>query len=144
MKLGVKRLAPEAKMPVFSSNGAACFDLYAVDRHVGDDIAIYSTGLAFNIPEGYCLEVYSRSGHGFNDDMRLANAVGIIDSDYVGEVKVKLTYDGPVAIRAKWPVTGERIAQAKLVKLVKTELIEVDELKDTVRGEGGFGSTGNE
>lgn len=140
MKLGVKRLVPESRIPVFASGGAACFDLYSIDRHVGDGSAIYSTGLAFDIPEGYCLEVYSRSGHGFNDDLRLANCVGIIDSDYIGEVKVKLTHDG--SDDPAWPEIGDRIAQAKLIKLVKTELIEVDELKTTDRGDGGFGSTG--
>lgn len=143
MKLGVKRLVPDARMPAFASDGAACFDLYAVSASLDHSTAIYGTGLAFDIPEGYCLKVYSRSGHGFKNDIRLANCVGIIDSDYTGEVKVKLASDNR-SWRYPWPHVGERIAQAMLVKLVDTEFVEVDELKRTTRGDGGFGSTGNE
>ena len=104
--------------------------------------AVYSTGLALEIPDGYCVEVYSRSGHGFRDDLRLSNCVGIIDADYTGEIKVKMAYDGPSFLTAEWPWVNERVAQAKLVKLVKTEIVEVYEQKETERGVGGFGSTG--
>ena len=142
MKLGAYKLDPRAVIPEFATNGAACFDLVAIGREIKNGSAIYSTGLAFEIPDGYCIEVYSRSGHGFKDDLRLSNCVGIIDSDYTGEVKVKLAYDGPVHQSPSWPWIGDRVAQGKLVKLVKTEIVEIFEQKTTERGTGGFGSTG--
>lgn len=142
MKLGVKRLCEKAVMPIFATSGSACFDVVCVSRvpHSKKSM-IYGTGLAFDIPSGYDLEVYSRSGHGFNDDIRLANGVAQIDQDFTGELKIKLTYDGEG--NPNWPYLGDRIVQCKLVKKLKTELIEVEEItKETARGENGFGSTG--
>lgn len=144
--LGVKRLTDTAILPSFASAGAACFDLHAdLKSEDGCEQIIFSyehifrTGLAFDIPEGYALMVYSRSGHGFKNDVRLANCVGVIDSDYTGEVKVKLTIDGELPYIVKH---GDRIAQAMLIKLPSVQLVEVDELKTTERGANGFGSTG--
>lgn len=144
MKLPIKRTHPKAQMPEFQTDGAACFDLVAATREpVSARSMIYDTGLMFDIPDGYHLKVYSRSGQGFKYDMRLCNSTGIIDSDYMGTIKVKLTYDGPVSYRPDWPYVGDRVAQAMLVKNVKTDLIEVEEIeKETARGEDGFGSTG--
>ena len=84
--------------------------------------------------------VYSRSGHGFKHDTRLANCVGVIDSDYRGELMVKLTYDG--AEDGPFIEPGDRIAQAMIVPVSQVSFDVVDELSDTVRGSGGFGSTG--
>lgn len=141
MKLPYTRKHPRAEPPTFGSEEAACFDLTATTRDIKGNTALYGTGLHFNIPKGYMLEVYSRSGHGFRDDLMLCNSVGVVDQDYTGEVKVKLTYTGPD--KPDWPHVGDRIAQAKLTKLTKTELIEVEEItKETKRGENGFGSTG--
>ena len=143
--LGVKRLTGTAILPSFASAGAACFDLHADLRAEGYDQLYFRenevirTGLAFNIPEGYVLMVYSRSGQGFKNNVRLANCVGVIDSDYTGEVKVKLTIDGELPYIVKH---GDRIAQAMLIKLPSVQLVEVDELKTTERGANGFGSTG--
>lgn len=144
--IGVKRLTDTAILPVFASAGAACFDLHAdLKSEDGCEQIIFSyehifrTGLAFDIPEGYALMVYSRSGHGFKNDVRLANCVGVIDSDYTGEVKVKLTIDHDGCFTVKH---GDRIAQAMLIKLPSVQLVEVDELKTTERGANGFGSTG--
>ena len=84
--------------------------------------------------------VYSRSGHGFKYDTRLSNCVGVIDSDYRGEVRIRLAADGR---HDGLGVThGDRIAQAMLVPVSQWQLVEVDELSTTVRGEGGYGSTG--
>lgn len=143
--LGVKRLTDTAILPAFASAGAACFDLHADLRAEGYDQLYFRenevirTGLAFNIPEGYALMVYSRSGQAFKNNVRLANCVGVIDSDYTGEVKIKITIDGesPYIVRH-----GDRIAQAMLIKLPCVQLVEVDELKTTERGANGFGSTG--
>lgn len=138
MKLGVYKLNPKAKIPKFESDGAACFDVVAIGR----EGCVYSTGLAFEIPEGYHLKFYSRSSHGFRDDIRLSNCTAIIDSDYKGEVKLKLAFDGPPSYHPDWPMAGDRLAQAMLVKNVKTEIIEVFEQTESERGNGGFGSTG--
>lgn len=144
--LGVKRLTATAILPSFASAGAACFDLHAdLKSEDGCEQIIFSyehifrTGLAFDIPEGYALMVYSRSGHGFKNDVRLANCVGVIDSDYTGEVKVKITIDNDGSFTVNH---GDRIAQAMLIKLPSVQLVEVDELKTTERGANGFGSTG--
>jgi dUTP pyrophosphatase len=135
MKLKWKRVHPDAQPPFYASEGAAAFDLVAVSR----DHDVFGTGLAFDIPEGYALFIYSRSGHGFNHNTRLANAVGVIDADYTGEVKIKLTRDDPHPINVE---IGDRIAQAVLAPAVRADLIETTQLKDTERGENGFGSTG--
>ena len=83
--------------------------------------------------------IYSRSGHGFKNDVRLANCVGVIDSDYTGEVKIKLTIDNEEGFIVEH---GSRVAQAMIIKLPSVQLVEVDELKTTERGANGFGSTG--
>lgn len=143
--LGVKRLTDTAILPAFATAGAACFDLHADLRADGynqvyfRESEVIRTGLAFDIPKGYALMVYSRSGHGFKNDVRLANCVGVIDSDYTGEVKVKLTIDNDGGFIVSH---GDRIAQAMLIKLPCVQLVEVDELKTTERGANGFGSTG--
>ena len=135
-----KRLHPTAETPTYATDGAACFDLTAIARTIKGNTATYSTGLAFEIPKGHVLMVYSRSGHGFKSDMRLCNSVGVVDSDYTGEVMVKLTYDGTDT--PDWPWIGDRVAQAMLIKLPTVELQETDTLHDTTRGANGFGSTG--
>lgn len=142
MKLEVKKLYPEAILPTYATDGSACFDFYALTNGDVDhgEPGVFRTGLAFNIPEGWVLKIYSRSGHGFKNDVRLANCVGIIDSDYVGEVMIKLTCDKKgwgLAVEA-----GERIAQGMLERVEKVEFVEVEELKETKRGNGGMGSTG--
>jgi dUTP pyrophosphatase len=144
MKLPYKLSHPKAKPPKFAHDADACFDLTAATREpINARSMLYDTGLVFDIPDGYHIKVYSRSGLGFKYDMRLCNSTGIIDADYLGTIKVKLVYDGPVSYRPDWPMVGDRIAQAMLVKNVKTELIEVEEItKETARGENGFGSTG--
>lgn len=135
MKLKWKRVHPDAQPPFYASDGAAAFDLVATTK----EGTIYGTGLAFDIPEGYALFIYSRSGHGFKENTRLANAVAVIDSDFVGEVKIKLTRDdgGPLTAQP-----GDRIAQAVLMPTPQVELTETTQLKETNRGEKGFGSTG--
>lgn len=136
----VKRLDPHAMLPDYQSMGAACFDLHTLNaEHITPDSpAVCRTGLAFEVPEGYVMLVYSRSGHGFKAGVRLSNCVGVIDSDYRGEVMVKLTSDGgSLQVNA-----GDRIAQAMIVPVPRVQLEWADELSDTHRGAGGMGSTG--
>ena len=147
--LKVKRLHPDAVIPAYHTAGAACFDLVAIDDgspHPTDQHAlIFRTGLAFEVPPGWALEIHSRSGQGFNHAVRLSNCTGEIDSDYRGEVMVSLRYDGDNFIR--FPIDkinkgDRRIAQAKLVRAPRFKIVEVDQLSETARGTGGFGSTG--
>ncbi len=146
MNIKIKKLSPLAKTPTYATDGSGCFDLYAINTlatlvHEGYPVT-FDTGLAFEIPPGYGMFILSRSGHGFNLDTRLANCVGFIDSDYRGEVKVKLTCDQehkeamPLAVKA-----GDRIAQACILPVPKVLFDVVDELSETERS-GGFGSTG--
>lgn len=136
--LPVKRLHPEAKLPVYASAGAACFDLSALHGGEVSPTGRFRTGLAFEVPVGHVMLVFSRSGQGFNHDVRLANCVGVIDSDYRGEVQVKLAADGaPFNV-----MQGDRIAQAMVLPVQQMAFVEVDELGSTERGAGGFGSTG--
>lgn len=138
MKVKVKRLHEDAALPTYATDGSGAFDLTAVTKQG----QVYGTGLAFEIPKGHALFVYSRSGHGFKEGMRLANCVGVIDSDYRGEVKVKLVFDGADYQRPYWPSVGERIAQGVILKVPHIEFEEVEELSDTQRGINGFGSSG--
>lgn len=140
MKLNVQRMWMGVKLPVYATDGSGCFDIYAYDYDKFEQNTVtYHTGLKFEIPEGHVMLVFSRSGHGFNKDIRLANCVGVIDSDYRGELKVKLTQDGRA--EETMPPRGERIAQGMIVPVPKIEFNEVTSLSTTQRGEAGFGST---
>ena len=142
MDLKVKRLYADAKLPTYATDGSACFDIYTMlngDTDYGVP-HVFSTGLSFEIPEDHVMLVFSRSGNGFKNDVRLSNCVGVIDSDYRGELKVKLSCDKPgwgLEINA-----GERIAQGMVIPVQKVQFEEVKELSDTKRGTGGFGSSG--
>jgi dUTP pyrophosphatase len=142
MQVKIKKLHPNAVIPQYATTGAACFDLVSVNEVMiipGREHVALKTGLAFEIPEGYVMMVYSRSGHGFKNGIRLANGTGVIDSDYRGEVMVKMHNVGKNSLLVK---AGERIAQAMIIPALQVELEVVDELSDTARGSGGFGSTG--
>ncbi len=150
MNLNIKKLHPNAKMPTYGTDGAAAFDLYActVDGYKLTGSAVYpgkpvtvGTGLAFDIPEGWCLMVYSRSGMGFNQGIRLANGTGLIDADYKGELMIKLVCDNDYVIPHRID-PGSRVAQAKLEPVERCTFTEVDTLPDTERGTRGLGSTG--
>ena len=147
MKLNIKKLHPAATIPEYASEGAACFDLRCIKGGTvqARSSELFHTGLAFEVPEGWVMHVYSRSGHGFKNGLRLVNCVGIIDSDYRGEVMVKLTCDLNASSDNEPPYyihPGDRIAQAMIVPVLKCSFEEVAELSDTVRGTGGLGSTG--
>jgi dUTP pyrophosphatase len=145
MKLKIKRLDPRAIIPKFATEGAACFDLHALDAdkfkwHPADESAvIFRTGIAVEIPPGYVMMIHSRSGHGFKEAIRLSNCTGVIDSDYRGEIMVSLRADGEHCTKVR---EGDRIAQAMILALPVVQIEEADALSDTARGTGGFGSTG--
>lgn len=142
VKLKVKRLTDTAKIPTYAHDGDACFDIYSDGLHsLCGDTMTHKTGVKFSIPNGFALMIYSRSGMGFNDNTRLANCVGVIDSGYTGEVMVKLTRDDGYFDALKYD-QGDRIAQAMLIPVPVVEFEEVDDVEDTERGDGGFGSSG--
>ncbi|MCI4427743.1 MAG: dUTP diphosphatase [Burkholderiales bacterium] len=148
MKIKVKRTHPNARMPFYATEGAACFDLYAAtvseDRgeslYPGVQISV-GTGLAFEIPPGYMMRIAPRSGLAFKHGVEAFP--GVIDSDFRGEVMVLLRCwqigdsDRSVLINP-----GDRIAQAFICEGPRLEFEEADELAKTARGAGGFGSTG--
>jgi len=142
MNIKVKPLSDLAKLPEYATAGSACFDIATtsdgVDVTPGSS-AVLKTDLSFEIPPGYVMLVYSRSGHGFKNGIRLANGTGVIDSDYRGELMVKLHNDSSRIFSIN---RGDRIAQAMIVPVQQVEFDAVEELSDTERGAGGFGSTG--
>lgn len=157
MNINIKKLHPTAVAPSYATPGAGCFDLYATDvngsHRLGSNVdpgfpVTCGTGLAFEVPEGWVMLLMSRSGHGFCKDTRLANCVGVVDSDYRGEVFVKLTADddaGRAGGDHEAPMhvmPGDRVAQALLVPAKRVQFTVVDELSETERGCDGFGSTG--
>lgn len=136
----VKRLHPSALIPTYATDGSGCFDITALEQvECKDDTAVYRTGLAFEIPQGKAMILYGRSGYAFNRSLRLATCSSVIDSDFRGELLVKVRRDdGGIW----YPSAGDRIAQAMIVDAHQVKFVEVDELSDTKRGTGGFGSTG--
>jgi dUTP pyrophosphatase len=146
-ELKFRALHPDAKLPVYATQGAAAMDLHAVLPNSGcvsvteNSPQVIPTGLAVEVPAGHVMLVFSRSGHGFKSDVRLANCVGVIDSDYRGELMVKLTRDNARG-DAVTVYHGDRIAQAMVIPVRQYQPVMVDTLSETERGEGGLGSTG--
>ncbi|MBQ8322565.1 MAG: dUTP diphosphatase [Clostridia bacterium] len=142
-KINVKKLDPNAVLPTYGSEFAAGADLYALSDgeivFAPHETKLVRTGLAMEIPEGYAGLIYARSGLASKRALAPANKVGVVDSDYRGEVMVALHNhsDKEQTIAPK-----ERIAQLVVAPFLKAEFAEADELSDTVRGVGGFGSTG--
>lgn len=142
MDVKIKLLTDTARVPTYATDGSAAFDIYADEAEwvqYGQYTKI-STGISIEVPEGHVLKVYSRSGHGFKNGVRLVNCVGIIDSDYRGEVMVGLACDSNYD--SLYINHGDRIAQGIIMPVEKTNFIVADELSQTVRGTNGFGSTG--
>jgi dUTP pyrophosphatase len=147
----VKKMNPLAgDLPYYATPGAACFDLHACFIHKEDCAALFlgesvqvGCGWAFQIPEDHVMLVFSRSGHAFKHGVRLANSVAVIDSDFRGEVQIKLTREHDATGTVLDICHGDRIAQAMVIPLPRVVLLEVDELLETSRGAGGLGSTGS-
>ena len=143
MKIRIKKLDERAVTPTYGSEYSAGADLYAlIDGAVEilpHETVFIHTGISVEIPEGYCGLVFARSSMGAKRGLAPANKVGVIDADYRGEIMVALHNhsEKPATVEQ-----GERIAQLAIVPFLKAEFEESDELSDTVRGAGGFGSTG--
>ena len=143
ISMNVKKLCDKATLPVYASEFAAGADLYAcLDESVTiepNETKLIKTGLAMAIPEGLAGLIYARSGLASKRGLAPANKVGVIDSDYRGEVMVALHNHGTTPQTVEH---GERIAQLVLAPVINANFNLVDDLDSTARGEGGFGSTG--
>lgn len=141
--LKIKKLVPGAKLPVYGSENAAGADLYALSDHdirIGTrETAVVHTGLAAEIPQGYVGLIFARSGLATKKGLSPANKVGVIDSDYRGEIGVGLVNLGGEAYTIQ---PADRIAQLMVAPVIQAQVELVDELDETARGAGGFGSTG--
>lgn len=151
LNIRIKLTHPNARVPTYGSEGAACFDLYAATVNgcsvLGDIVypghpVVVGTGLAFEVPPGYMLRIAPRSGLAWKHGVEAFP--GVIDPDYRGEVKVLLKCwhlgddEPPVRIDP-----GDRVAQAYICAVPRVRFEEVAELVATERGDGGFGSTGS-
>ena len=143
IKVNIKKLDKDAILPTYGSEYAAGADLYSVsetfDIEAGQTVLV-RTGIAIELPQGLVGLVYARSGLASKKGLAPANKVGVIDCDYRGEIMVALHNHSKETRRVE---KGERIAQLVIAPYYTADFTEVNELSDTVRGEGGFGSTGN-
>ena len=142
-EIAVKKLDERAVLPTYGSEFSAGADLYAVAD--GDivfapgETKFVKTGLAMEIPVGYAGFIYARSGLACKRGLAPANKVGVVDSDYRGEVMVALHNHSD---KEQVVAPGERIAQLVVAPFLKATFTQAEELNETLRGEGGFGSTG--
>lgn len=143
MIIKIKKLNENAKIPTSGSAYAAGYDLYAcldepitIEPHTTKKVG---TGIAVAVPQGYFGAIFARSGLASKQGLRPANCVGVADSDYRGEYIVALHNDGEVSQTVS---DGDRIAQMVVMPYLPIEFEEVEELDQTERGAGGFGSTG--
>lgn len=144
MNIKIKKLKPSAVIPTRGSEKAAGYDLYACFEENEKVIAPHTTvpigtGLSIAVPDGYFGAVFARSGLASKQSLRPANCVGVCDSDYRGEYIVMLHNDGDVP---RTVLLGDRIAQLVIIPYLDVNFEETDELDETKRGAGGFGSTG--
>lgn len=139
--LEVRRLDPDLPLPTYAHPGDAGLDLFAADTTTlqPGERALIPCGIALAIPQGHVGLVHPRSGLAVDHGLTVLNAPGTIDAGYRGEVKVLLVHHGREAVEIRH---GERIAQLLVMPIVAVDVREVDRLDDTVRGSGGFGSTG--
>lgn len=139
----IKKIDPDAIVPTYGSPYSAGADLYACEKNTvtvpPHETVLVHTGLAFEIPEGFAGFIHARSGLATKKGLAPANKVGVIDADYRGEVMVSLHNHTDTAQSVE---PFERVAQMVIAPFLKADFVEAEELSDTVRGAGGFGSTG--
>ena len=145
MKVNIKKLSENAVIPQYAKPGDAGMDIIATSVNVTDDYIEYGTDLAFEVPEGYCMLIFPRSSNS-KKDLLLANSVGVLDSGYRGELKLrfKRSYSPNIygLVVNKIYDIGDKIGQIIIIPYPVIEFNEIDELSETQRGDGGFGSTG--
>ena len=143
MSVNIKKLNENAHIPTYGSPCSAGADLYAcIDGEMviapGKTVLV-KTGLSMELEDGFVALIYARSGLATKRGLAPANKVGVVDSDYRGEIMVALHNHSEVEQKI---ASGERIAQMVITPYIKADFFEVEELSDTERGVGGFGSTG--
>lgn len=138
LQIKFKKLNSNAVIPTQGTNGAAGFDLTAVSIEKNETMFKYDTGIAVEIPPGYVGLVFPRSSV-CKTGLSLANSVGVIDSDFRGSISL-VFYKNTQCIVPYWP--GDRIGQLVIMPIPEVEFVEAEELSETERGEGGYGSTG--
>ena len=143
-KILIKRLSKEVTLPKYETAGSSGMDLAAnLDANINIDpgkTAIIPTGLALSIPKGFEVQIRPRSGLAAKKKITVLNTPGTIDSDYRGEIKVILINQGQETFKVE---KGLRIAQMVVCPVVQAQIKEVEDLSETERGKGGFGSTGS-
>lgn len=141
MKIKIKKLTPEAIIPKYQTVESAGFDLHSIEEYTlkANERLLVKTGLAFALDNGYELQIRPRSGLAFKHGITVLNAPGTVDSDYRGEIMVLLINTSNEDFEIK---KGDRIAQGVLKEVVQATMIEVEDLEESERGKGGFGSTG--
>lgn len=142
MEVKIKKLDSKAVIPTYAKPGDAGMDVTAVSVEYGKNYIEYGTGLAFEVPEGYVMLIFPRSSVS-KKDMMLANCVGVLDSGYRGELKLRFkTVCQPGKLLRDYYNPGDKVGQIMIIPYPTIEFTEVEELSDSVRGEGGFGSSG--
>jgi len=143
VKVLIKKLNPSVQLPIYETNGASGMDLMAyIEKPINLEpgkSCLVPTGLSFAFPEKYEIQIRPRSGLAAKNNISVLNTPGTIDSDYRGEVKIILFNHGSEKFIIN---NNDRVAQMVLTPIIKMELEEINELPKSIRGEGGFGSTG--
>lgn len=147
MKLKIKKLNKKAQIPKYQTEGSSGFDLHALEdtRILPGQTKLVSTGLSFEVPFGYELQVRPRSGLSLTTKLRVANSPGTVDADYRGEIKIIMENTGvPTALDSGVAIikAGDRIAQGVICPIIQCDIEEVVDLSSTERGSSGIGSTG--
>ena len=143
IKVLIKKLYPEVQIPAYKTNGASGMDIMAFIKEPiilkPRTSCLVPTGIALAFPEDFEIQIRPRSGLAAKNSISVLNTPGTIDSDYRGEIKIILFNHGNIDFKIN---NNDRIAQMILTPVIKMQLDEVEDLPETVRGEGGFGSTG--
>lgn len=141
IKLEFIKLDCKAVEPIFATPFASGFDLYSIENVTikAKEFSLIKTGIAFNIPSYFELQIRSKSGLALKNGIFVLNGIGTIDSDYTGEIKVILANFSSIDYEVK---NGQKIAQAVLSKIYEVDLILGAKLKESLRGSNGFGSSG--
>ncbi|GAA8225185.1 dUTP diphosphatase [Helicobacter pylori] len=141
MKIKIQKIHPNALIPKYQTEGSSGFDLYAVEEVTikSHSVGLVKIGICLSLEVGYELQVRTRSGLALNHQVMVLNSPGTVDNDYRGEIKVILANLSDKDFKVQ---VGDRIAQGVVQKTYKAEFIECEQLDETSRGSGGFGSTG--
>ncbi|GAA7926122.1 dUTP diphosphatase [Helicobacter pylori] len=141
MKIKIQKIHPNALIPKYQTEGSSGFDLHAVEEVMikPHSVGLVKIGICLSLEVGYELQVRTRSGLALNHQVMVLNSPGTVDNDYRGEIKVILANLSDKDFKVQ---VGDRIAQGVVQKTCKAEFIECEQLDETSRGSGGFGSTG--